>query len=133
MDALGFTPLLDAAGNGDRNAEMVKLLIEHGAKVNVKSGDSVELVKNGAIQLGHLTPLHFAAQANFEATEALLKAGTDVNAKDVRNATPLVFAVATDRPDPKIVKLLLDKGADREPALEWSAVIRIRQSFRCSV
>jgi Prenyltransferase and squalene oxidase repeat len=32
----------------------------------------------------------------------------------------LVFAVATDRPNPKIVKLLLDKGADREPALEWA-------------
>ena len=120
VDALGFTPLLDAAGNGDRNAAMVKLLIEHGAQVNVKSGDTIEIVKNGAIKLGHLTPLQFAAQANYEATEALLKAGADVNAKDVRNATPLVFAVATDRPNPKIVKLLLDKGADREPALEWA-------------
>ena len=120
VDELGFTPLLDAAGNGDRNAEMVKLLIEHGAKVNVKSGDSIEMVKNGAIKLGHLTPLQFAAQSNYEATEALLKAGADVNAKDVRGATPLVFAVATDRPNPKIVKLLLDKGADREPALEWA-------------
>src|SRR5579863_760014 len=119
-DELGFTPLLDAAGNGDHNAEMVKLLIEHGAQVNTKSGDTIEMVKNGAIKLGHLTPLQFAAQANYEAAEALLKAGADVNAKDVRGATPLVFAVATDRPDPKIVKLLLDKGADREPALEWA-------------
>jgi cytochrome c553 len=120
VDELGFTPLLNAAGNGDRNAAMVKLLIEHGAQVNVKSGDTVETVKNGAIRLGHLTPLQFAAQANYEAAEVLLQAGADINAKDVRNATPLVFAVATDRPDPKIVKLLLDKGADREPALEWA-------------
>jgi len=120
VDALGFTPLLDAAGNGDRNAAMVKLLIEHGAQVNVKSGDTIETVKNGPIKLGHLTALQFAAQANYEATEALLNAGADVNAKDVRDATPLVFAVATDRPNPKIVKLLLDKGADREPALEWA-------------
>ena len=120
VDELGFTPLLDAAGNGDHNAAMVKLLIEHGANVNAKSGDSVEIVKNGPLALGHLTPLQLAAQANYEATEALLKAGADVNAKDVRNATPLVFAVATDRPDPKIVKLLLDKGADRGPALEWA-------------
>jgi ankyrin repeat protein len=119
-DEIGFTPLLDAAGNGDHNAEMVKLLIEHGAQVNAKSGDTVEVVKNGAIQLGHLTPLQFAAQANFEAAEALLKAGADVNAKDVRGATPLIFAVATDRPDPRIVKLLLEKGADREPALDWA-------------
>ena len=113
-----WTPLNFASGRGD--LVMVKLLIENGAQVNAKSGDAVEIVKNGAIKLGHLTPLHFAAQANYEATEALLKAGADVNAKDVRNATPLVFAVATDRPDPRIVKLLLDKGADREPALEWA-------------
>src|SRR5262249_51799706 len=33
--------------------------------------------------------------------------------------TPLVWAVATDHPDPKIVQLLLDKGADPKPALEW--------------
>ena len=120
IDVLGFTPLLNAAGNGDRNAEMVKLLIEHGAQVNAKSGDAIEMVKNGPIKLGHLTALQLASQANYEATEALLQAGADINAKDVRNATPLVFAVATDRPDPRIVKLLLDKGADREPALEWA-------------
>lgn len=120
VDELGFTPLLNAAGNGDHNAEMVKLLIEHGAQVNVKSRDTEEVVKNGPLMLGHLTALQLAAQSNYEATEALLKAGADVNAKDVRNATPLVFAVATDRPNPKIVKLLLDKGADREPALEWA-------------
>ena len=119
-DELGFTPLLFAAGNSDHNAAMVRLLIEHGAQVNVKSADTVETVKNGPLALGHLTPLQFAAQANYEATEALLKAGADINAKDVRNATPLVFAVATDRPNPKIVKLLLDKGADREPALDWA-------------
>jgi len=120
VDGLGFTPLLNAAGNGDRNAAMVKLLIEHGAKVNVKSADTVETVKNGPLMLGRLTPLHLAVQANYEAAETLLKAGADINAKDVRNATPLVFAVATDRPNPKIVKLLLDKGADREPALAWA-------------
>jgi hypothetical protein len=33
----------------------------------------------------------------------------------------LVFAVATDRANPKIVKLLLDKGAEREPALAWAS------------
>ena len=119
-DELGFTALLNAAGNGDHNAAMVKLLIEHGAEVNAKSGDAVEIVKNGAIKLGHLTPLQLAAQANYEATEALVQAGANINAKDVRNASPLVFAVATDRPNPKIVKLLLEKGADREPALEWA-------------
>src|SRR5579859_2793911 len=38
VDAGGYTPLLNAAGNGNRSADMVKLLLEHGAHVNVKSG-----------------------------------------------------------------------------------------------
>jgi ankyrin repeat protein len=119
-DESGFTALMAAADNGDRNADMVKLLLEHGAAVNVKTGESSEIVKNGPTALGHLTPLHLAAaQANYEAVEALVKAGADVNAKDVRNATPLVFAVATDHANPSIVKLLLARGAERGPALDW--------------
>jgi ankyrin repeat protein len=119
-DEGGFTALMAAAGNGDRNAALVKLLLEHGAAVNVKSGDTFEMVKNGPLALGHLTALQLAAgQANYGAVEALVKAGADVNAKDVRNATPLVFAVATDHANPKIVKLLLARGAEREPALDW--------------
>src|SRR5205823_15021828 len=61
-----------------------------------------------------------AGQGNYEAVEALVKAGADVNAKDVRNGTPLVFAVATDHANPKVVKLLLARGAARDPAIEWA-------------
>ena len=52
VDELGFTPLLDAAGNGDRNAAMVKLLIEHGAQVNVKSSDTIEICQERPPQAG---------------------------------------------------------------------------------
>src|SRR5262249_18604062 len=77
-------------------------------------------VKNGKIRLGYITALHQAASmGNLEAAEALVSAGADVNALDVRKYTPLVWAVATDHPDPKIVQLLLDKGANPKPALEW--------------
>lgn len=121
VDANGFNALMAAAGNGDRNAAMVKLLLQHGAAVNCKSVETAEMVKNGPIALGHLTALQLAAQmANYEAVEALVNAGADLNAKDVRNATPLVFAVATDRANPKIVELLLAKGAALEPALDWA-------------
>ena len=121
VDANGFTALMAAAGNGDRNAAMVKLLLQHGAAVNLKSSATAEMVKNGPIALGHLTALQLAAQmANYDAVEARVNAGADLNAKDVRNATPLVFAVATDHANPKIVALLLTKGAAREPALDWA-------------
>jgi hypothetical protein len=59
--------------------------------------------------------------ANYGAVEALIEAGADVNAKDIRGATPLVFAVTTDHADPNVVKLLLAKGAAGQPALEWAA------------
>jgi N-acyl-D-amino-acid deacylase len=120
VDKAGFTPLLAAAGNGDTNAPLVKLLLEHGAAVNVTSGDTVETVKNGPLALGHMTPLQLAAQiAPFETVQALVNAGADVNAKDIRGATALVWAVATDRTDPKVVQLLLAKGADPQLALDW--------------
>jgi ankyrin repeat protein len=119
-DQSGFTALMAAANNGDRNAELVKLLLQHGAAVNEKTGGTAEIVKNGPIALGRLTALQLAAaQANYEAVEALVKAGADVNAKDVRNVPALVFAVATDHANPKIVKLLLARGAEPEPALSW--------------
>ena len=120
-DGGGFTPLIAAAGSGDRNAPLVKLLIEHGAAVNAKTGDTFEVVKNGPIALGHLTALQLAAgMANYEAVEALVKAGADVNARDVRDATPLIFAVATDHANPKIVALLLSKGAAGKAAKDWA-------------
>jgi ankyrin repeat protein len=128
VDKDGFTPLGQAAGNGDRATEMVRLFLDHGAQVNVASGDTVEIVKNGPIRIGWMTPLQMAApQANFETVELLVKAGADVNAKDIRGLTPLALAVATDHADPRIVRLLLEHGAspaiksaEGETALDWA-------------
>ena len=62
----------DAVSAGDRSAELVKLLLDHGAKVNVASGDTVEIVKNGKIRIGWMTPLLLAApQANYQVVEMM--------------------------------------------------------------
>jgi ankyrin repeat protein len=45
VDEAGVTPLFNAVSSGDRSGAMVKLLLEHGAKVNVKTGDTFEIVK----------------------------------------------------------------------------------------
>jgi ankyrin repeat protein len=127
-DEAGFTALGMAAANGDRSTEMVKLLLDHGAAVNAVSVDTLETVKNGNIRSGRLTPLLMATpQANYETVELLLKAGAKVNAQDIRGMTPLELAVATDHGDPRIVRLLLSKGADPaikstdgETAADWA-------------
>ncbi len=57
------------------------------------------------------TPLHEAANhGRKEIAELLLKAGADVNAKDVGGYTPLVLAVASNRRE--VVELLLASKAD---------------------
>ncbi|HYL37658.1 MAG TPA: ankyrin repeat domain-containing protein [Bryobacteraceae bacterium] len=132
VDDLGYTGLAQAAGSSDHSAELVKLLLDHGAKVNVVSGDTVEIVKNGKIRIGWITPLMLAAtQADYRAVQLLVNAGAQVNAKDIRGLTPLAFAVATDHADPRIVRLLLAKGADQmirsgdgETVLDWARKYR---------
>jgi ankyrin repeat protein len=117
----GFTPLHGAATNAYRGGALVKLLLEHGAAVNAKSDDTAEVGFNGPIAIGHITPLMDAAQmGGYESVEALLKAGADPNAMDVRDANALVFAVAVDHPNPKVVQLLLAKSSDKDMAREWA-------------
>lgn len=127
-DQGGFSPLGQAAGNGDRSAELVRLLLKHGAAVNVVSVDSVEHVQNGDIAVGRLTPLLMAANhGNFETMEALVKAGANVNAQDIRGMTPLALSIANDRPNSTVIRMLIAHGADPnikskagESALDWA-------------
>ena len=127
-DELGATPLFQAASNGDRNTEVVRLLLQHGADVNAVCAEALDTAKNGPMALGFLTPLLNAAPyGNYEAVELLVNAGANVNPKDVRGMTPLALSFTSDRPDPRIVRLLLAKGADPnihgkdgQIALDWA-------------
>jgi ankyrin repeat protein len=124
-DQYGQTPLWNASG--EANLEAMKLLISKGADVN-KANLAAETVKNGPIELFQLTPLHQASGSNsFEAVSLLLDHGAKVDALDARGMTPLLLAVASDRVEPRVVKLLLDKGADPkikskagESTLDWA-------------
>ncbi len=124
-DRLGFTPLLYAASRA--NAEAVKLLLAKGADPNV-SYTRETLVRNGPIALTKLTPLMMAPSSSPEVMQILLAAGANVNARDGRGMTPLIFAAATDTPNPATLRLLLKAGADpeiesnvHERARDWAA------------
>jgi hypothetical protein len=85
-------------------------------------------VKNGAIAYGTFTPLLLAAAyASPEAVKLLLDAGAKVNVQDTRGMTPLMLAISSDRPDPRVIRLLLEHRADPgiqskigESSLDWA-------------
>jgi hypothetical protein len=106
---------------------MVKLLLAKGANVNAATTDALK-VRKGPIGLNHLTPLMYAAPYGTpELLRTLIDAGAQVNAKDIRDMTPLMLAVSSETQNPDVVRLLLEKGADvkaksnvGETALDWA-------------
>jgi len=95
-DNNGRTPLHLAVESAD--GDVVKLLIDHGANVNIRDDATGS------------TALHHAAQfGNADAAEVLIANGADINAKDNQGHSPLYVAVNHGY---SVAKLLMDKGAD---------------------
>jgi ankyrin repeat protein len=126
-DFAGFTPLIHAGAN--RNLDAIRILLAKGADAKTRSGDgSFQKVKAGTIALGLWTPLTAAvSMASPELVKTLLDAGVDVNMPDVRGMTPLMLAVATDRQNIDVIRLLIARRADvnaksvaGETALDWA-------------
>ncbi|HYP09672.1 MAG TPA: ankyrin repeat domain-containing protein [Bryobacteraceae bacterium] len=135
-DNAGFTPLMNAASAG--NLELVQLLLAKGAKVNAVSGKEFEKTKNGALELGNFTALLLGSTYGPPAlVRALLDAGADVQARDVRGMTPLMYAVTSESQNPEIVRMLLAAGADAsakssrgETAIDWALKFRNRETLK---
>ncbi|HXA52915.1 MAG TPA: ankyrin repeat domain-containing protein, partial [Candidatus Acidoferrum sp.] len=108
----GITPLHNAAANG--NTKLAEMLLARGADVNAATAREFQgRAKAGPMGLGLLRPLHFATVGgSYDLIKLLLDAGADINAHDVRDMTALMNAVATDHPDPRVVRLLIERGSD---------------------
>jgi ankyrin repeat protein len=104
------TALIAAAYNG--NVEITRLLLARKADAGVV-GYSGGNVKNGPLQTGQLTALHTAmVGGSAELVSLLLEAGAALDPVDMRGMTPLMWSVATDRPETRVVRTLLKRGAD---------------------
>ena len=105
------TPLMGAAFNG--NAELTRLLLARNVDIDAVSADRGAIVKNGPVLFGHVTALQMAtSNGSAEVVKLLLDAGAAVDTPDMRGMTALMWSVSTDHPEPRVVRLLLDKGAD---------------------
>ncbi len=108
QDELGDTALIEAAGNdqldvGTQNdlAEIGKLLITHGANVNIKNKDGYTALMNA-----------MKGNYNKSLVKLLIKAGAGVNIQDKKGKTALILAVKNRDCNKSWVKLLIKAGAD---------------------
>src|SRR5215469_12074911 len=132
-----WTPLMAAAGLN--NLDAVQLLLAKGANPNAMTAEHMDgSVKNGVINLGHMTALMFAAPHGTPAMiKTLLAARANPKAQDVRGMTPLMLAVASERQNPAVVRMLLEAGADPstkdsdgETAEDWAAKFHRASTMR---
>lgn len=99
LDGDGRTPLMHAAI--DKLTEIAEFLIINGANVSHRDNHQ-------------WTALHFAARDyEFPLVELFLKNGADIDAQDRHGNTPLMGAVYNFDGDDRLLKLLIDAGADR--------------------
>ena len=94
----GETMLMLAARK--MHTELVKLLIDNGADLNIKGGSNY----------GYTALMYAVKEGNTEIAKLLLDNGADLNIKDSFGYTALMFAVREGNTE--IVKLLLDNKAD---------------------
>lgn len=117
------TALLGAAFNG--NVDLTRFLLARNAKLDAVSADYGAMVKNGPVLFGKVTALHMATSSgNAEVVKLLLDAGAAIDTQDVRGMTPLMWSVATDRPNARIIGMLLDKKADPSVASKLAETAR---------
>ncbi len=122
--AFGFSAI---HGSNACSASLLEDYIRHGASPN-QQNNFMPGVRHGDVMLNGLAPLHFAAaHRDLQVVETLLAKGADVNLRDKRQMTPLLFAVSSEDQNVSVVKALLAKGADKsakdmhgEDAITWA-------------
>lgn len=103
---------------------MIKILLEHGAAVNMQSGRD------------KMTPIHLAAEdGDVECVRTLIEAGADVSTRNKKQQTPLHLAALSQCPE--LIELLLkhnanpnDTDTDGRTPLH-SSIVKVTRSCEC--
>ena len=105
----GYTALKEACLSETPLNDLVRLLIEYGANINIKDTELHRTALMNAAQRGHTSIVQY-----------LLEQGAPVDTQDVNGATSL--GIASEFGHPETVRVLLDYGADAN-MLAWSEEI----------
>ena len=98
-NSAGTTPLMNAASTGDARA--IRMLLQKGADAKVRTKQNGTALMNAA------------TAGNDEAVKLLLDAGAELNVQDIRGYSALLYAAGSDVMPAGVVRMLLEKGADR--------------------
>lgn len=127
VNDLGWTALLEAiilSDGGPRHQEIVQLLMDHGANINIPDGNGVTPLQHArargfqeierilltASATRDVQLIRAAETGDLEAVKRLVAAGASVHAQDENGKTALVAAAY--RNDLPIVDVLIEAGAD---------------------
>lgn len=108
---LGKTALMLAAEN--RDVECIRLLLAHGANVNLRDGDGRTALLDAAAVTSESEIDEGSHGASERTLRLLLDSGADVNAQDAKGMTALMYLfLSTMEQTAAGERLLLDHGAD---------------------
>ncbi|QGR54277.1 ankyrin repeat-containing protein [Moumouvirus maliensis] len=120
VNKMGWSPLIIACTFGFSNIEIIKLLLEFGADINIKNqnGDTV-------LMTSLMLKPNYLKNNNIQVIKFLIEAGVDVNMRNNQDWTALMLACrySNINNNIEIVKLLLKAGAD----------INIKNKFTLSI
>ena len=101
----GYTALMFACLSKTPLNDLVRLLMQYGADINIRDTKQQRTALMNAAQCGHTSIVQY-----------LLEQGAPVNTQDVKGVTSLMMA--SDRCHPETLRVLLDYGADAN-MLAW--------------
>lgn len=119
LDSDGRTPLMHAVLGSGSDPKLLRALLDRGADPNVRD------------RLLGWSALHYAVRdQKLEMVATLLERGANPNEEDVFGDTPLWRCVTDSSPSARIMRLLIDKGADpAKPHMMGISVLELAMSL----